>query len=97
MATRNQLSHQCSGEWNLGQRLDYRKFPWRVAAENIAWTTNRTTAGVVAVQRAMYNEKAPNNGHRLNILNAKYRYVGVSVTLDSTHRKLWVTVDFAGT
>jgi uncharacterized protein YkwD len=42
----------------------------------------------------MYNEKAPNNGHRLNILSSKFRQVGVDVYLDRTHHKVWLTTDF---
>jgi hypothetical protein len=53
-----------------------------------------TQDGALAVQKMMYNEVAPNNGHRLNILNRHFVNVGVDVYLDSTHHKLWMTVDF---
>jgi len=42
----------------------------------------------------MYNEVAPYNGHRLNILSRTYRDVGVYIYMDGTHHKMWLTVDF---
>lgn len=95
MAGKNSMSHQVSGEAGLGTRIDRARFPWTMAAENIGWTTARSATGSVNLQRAMYNEKAPNNGHRLNILSRNYRYVGVSIIWDSRTRKLWLTEDFA--
>jgi uncharacterized protein YkwD len=43
----------------------------------------------------MYNEVAPNNGHRLNILSTRFKDVGIDVVIDTTHGKLWLTEDFA--
>jgi uncharacterized protein YkwD len=42
----------------------------------------------------MYYEKAPNDGHRRNILNPAYRDVGISVVQDFVHHRIWLTVDF---
>ncbi len=95
MAAKNSMSHQVSGEASLGTRIDRTGFPWTMAAENIGWSTNRSTTGALNLQKAMYNEKAPNNGHRLNILSRYYRYVGVSVVTDTRTGKIWLTEDFA--
>jgi uncharacterized protein YkwD len=65
-----------------------------MVGENIAFNTDRTWRGAQYVENLMYNEVAPNNGHRLNILNTGYTYVGVTVWMDNTHGKMWITVDF---
>jgi hypothetical protein len=53
-----------------------------------------TQAGALALQTMMYNEVAPNNSHRLNILSTHYKDVGVDILLDGAHGKLWLTEDF---
>ena len=53
-----------------------------------------TQTGVLSLQKVMYNEKAPNNGHRLNILSSRFRNVGVDVYMDWAHHKVWLTTDF---
>ena len=42
----------------------------------------------------MYNEVAPYDGHRLNILNRHYRDVGIDIYMDAAHHKMWLTQDF---
>jgi hypothetical protein len=42
----------------------------------------------------MYNEKAPYDGHRVNIQYPYFANVGVDVLIDTTHQKVWLTVDF---
>jgi hypothetical protein len=49
---------------------------------------------VLNIQRFMYNEKAPNDGHRRIILSIAYRDVGISVISDLTHKRLWITEDY---
>jgi uncharacterized protein YkwD len=95
MARANTLSHQLPGEAVFSTRISQAGVRWHAAAENVAWTTNRTTAGAQALQSAMYNEKAPDNGHRLNILSSSLHYVGIDVYLDNGTGKLWMTEDFA--
>lgn len=94
MAQHNLMSHQCTGEASLGDRIDAVHYNWSTAGENLGWTTNMSTAGANGLQVMMYNEKAPNDGHRLVTLSRAYRDVGVSVVTDATHEKLWLTVDF---
>jgi uncharacterized protein YkwD len=94
MARYNTLSHQLPGEATFSRRITAAGYRWTYAGENIGWNSRMTQAGVVSLEKIMYNEKAPNNGHRLNILSSKFRQVGVDVYLDRTHHKVWLTTDF---
>ncbi len=94
MARSNTMSHQVKGESQLGRRLDRAGYHWSWDGENIGYNNRMSKAGVLALQKAMYNERAPFNGHRLNILNKHFRNVGVDVYLDRAHHKVWLTVDF---
>ena len=64
------------------------------AGENIGWNSDQTLSGVRYLEREMYREKAPENGHRLNILDHSFRDVGIDVYFDKTHNKMWFTQDF---
>jgi uncharacterized protein YkwD len=94
MARYNTMSHQLPGEPYFAKRISLAGYDWTWAGENIAWNSAMTQTGVVTLQKLMYNEKAPNNAHRLNILNTHFRDVGVDVYLDKTHHKVWLTTDF---
>ncbi|MDT4911616.1 MAG: hypothetical protein QOC66_744 [Pseudonocardiales bacterium] len=94
MARYNTMSHQLPGEPYFGTRMTQAGYYWSYAGENIAWNSAMTKTAALSLQKMMYNEKAPYNGHRLNILNRHFRNVGVDVYLDWTHHKLWLTVDF---
>jgi hypothetical protein len=54
----------------------------------------QTVAGLLQLQTLMYNEKAPDDGHRVNILNPSYREVGIDVYFDAAHHTMWFTQDF---
>jgi uncharacterized protein YkwD len=95
MASDNLMSHQLPGEPNFATRISQAGVPWHVAAENIGWTTDRSTNGALGLETAMYNETPPNDGHRLNILSTAVHYVGVDIYLDARTGKLWLTEDFA--
>ncbi|SOD73381.1 uncharacterized protein YkwD [Jatrophihabitans sp. GAS493] len=94
MATRNTMSHQVQSEASFAQRIKAVKYNFRAAGENIGWSTNASAKGVLALQTYMYNEKAPANGHRLNILSSTYREVGIDVMVDAHTGKVWFTEDF---
>jgi uncharacterized protein YkwD len=94
MADANQLSHQLSGEPSLGSRISAAGYSWSSVGENIAYNSNRSQAGVLALQQAMYNETAPNDGHRRNILSSSFTEVGVDVIDDAKHGKVWLVTDF---
>ncbi len=95
MARSNVLSHQLPGEPVFSTRISQAGVNWHAAAENIGWTTDRTAVGADSLQSAMYAEKAPNDGHRLNILSSSVRYVGIDTYIDAATGKLWLTEDFA--
>jgi uncharacterized protein YkwD len=94
MANWNTMSHQLPGEPYFGQRILNAGYNWSYAGENIAWNSDMTQAGVVLLEKLMYNEKAPYNEHRLNILSTHYRAVGVDVYMDKANNKVWLTTDF---
>jgi uncharacterized protein YkwD len=94
MAKANQLSHQLSGEASLGARITAAGYHWTAAGENIAYNSNRSQAGVLALQEAMYGEQPPNDGHRRNILSSSFVHVGVDVIDDSVHHRVWLVTDF---
>jgi uncharacterized protein YkwD len=94
IAKANSLSHQLSGEASLGSRVSAAGYSWSAVAENVAYSTSRSKGGVLAMQRMMYNEKPPDDGHRQNILNKAYVDVGIDVINDSVHDKVWLVTDF---
>lgn len=93
MASDNLMSHQCPGEAAPGTRIREAGYNWRSWGENIGWTTDETVTGILTMERAMFNEVAPNDGHRLNILGA-FRNIGLNVHFDLVHHKVWYTQDF---
>jgi uncharacterized protein YkwD len=88
------MSHQLPGEADFGRREINAGYYWNYAGENIAWNSDMTKSGVLLLERLMYNETPPDNGHRLNILSSHFRHVGVDVEMDWTHHKVWLTTDF---
>jgi uncharacterized protein YkwD len=94
MAKANTLSHQLKGEAALGSRVSAAGYRWSAVGENVAYNGRRSEDGVLAVQKAMYNERPPNDGHRENILSKTYVDVGIDVISDSVHDKVWLVTDF---
>jgi uncharacterized protein YkwD len=94
MSRANTMSHQLPGEPALGTRVTSAGYKWHYAGENIGWNSIMTNTGVQQLEKIMYAEVPPNNGHKLNILNTHYTNLGVDVYLDKTHHKIWLTVDF---
>jgi uncharacterized protein YkwD len=95
MAAANVLSHQLPGEPVFSTRISQAGVNWHAAAENIGWTTDRSSAGAMGLEAAMYGERPPNDGHRLNILSTAVHYVGIDTYIDAATGKLWLTEDFA--
>jgi uncharacterized protein YkwD len=95
MAAANVLSHQLPGEAVFSTRISQAGVNWHAAAENIGWTTDRSSAGAMGLEAAMYGERPPDDGHRLNILSTAVRYVGIDTYIDARTGKLWLTEDFA--
>ncbi|MGH8860895.1 MAG: CAP domain-containing protein [Jatrophihabitantaceae bacterium] len=94
MAYRDEMSHQLRREPFFATRISNAGYRWQAAAENIGWNSDLSLSGVLYLQRAMYHEAAPDNGHRQNILSSSYTQVGINVYYDAAHNKIWFTQDF---
>ena len=94
MAKRNTMSHQLPGEPYFATRISQAGYRWVAAGENIGWNSDESDGGLQTLEREMYNEKPPMDGHRQNILNRTYREVGIDVYFDWAHHKMWYTQDF---
>ena len=94
MANDDEMSHQLPGEPWFGRRFLNAGYRWSWAGENIGWNSDMSKSGVLYLERIMYGETPPNDGHRLNILSTHYRDIGVDVYIDSTHHRVWLTEDF---
>ena len=98
MSRANTLSHQLPGEASLGDREEAAGLSWWWwVAENIAESSTLTTQSALGLEAGMVNERAPNDGHRQNILASNADLVGVDVLFDTAHDRLWLTEDFAQT
>jgi uncharacterized protein YkwD len=94
MDKHNTMSHQLPGEPPFYTRISNAGYKYSSCGENIAWNSDVSQTGATNEETAMYNEKAPNNGHRLNILSKTFVDVGIDVVIDSSTHKLWLTEDF---
>ena len=94
MAKANEMSHQVKGEKFFADRISAAHYKWLSAGENIGWNSEQTQSGLNYLEREMYHEKAPDNGHRLNILDKHFRNIGIDVYFDKKHHKMWFTQDF---
>ena len=94
------LSHQCSGEPDLGARETAAGVHWTAAGENIgeggpvAGTTAAIAQMAVSLTQGMLNEKPPDDGHRKNILSSSFTHIGIAVFRDSSGT-VWLTQDFS--
>jgi uncharacterized protein YkwD len=95
MAARNTMSHQLPGEPFFATRISNAGYHWSAAGENIGWNSDQSVKGLLYLEREMYNERPPNDGHRENILSSQFTQVGIDVYYDATHHKIWFTQDFA--
>jgi uncharacterized protein YkwD len=94
MARANTMSHQLPGEAFFADRISRAGYNWESAGENIGWNSDLSQTGIYYLERVMYHEKAPNDGHRQNILSRSYINVGIDVYYDAAHNKVWFTQDF---
>ncbi|MFJ9416999.1 sigma-70 family RNA polymerase sigma factor [Streptomyces sp. NPDC101227] len=93
------LSHQCSGEAQLGDRVTAQGVHWGAVGENIGQASagpdpQQIASAAVGLTQSMLNEKPPNDGHRQNILSTAFRHVGIGVHRDATGN-VWLTQDFS--
>jgi uncharacterized protein YkwD len=94
------LSHQCPGESGLGARFSAQGVQWSSAGENIGYGSSGAgdSAKIKAANGltdSMLAEVPPNDGHRKNLLNPKFKRIGLSVLRDSKGIT-WMTQDFVG-
>jgi len=94
MADADQLSHQLPGEASLGDRISAAGYQWSTVGENLACSSDRSEAGVLALQDSMYDETPPDDGHRQNILSSSFTEVGIDVIEDAARGKVWLVTDF---
>jgi uncharacterized protein YkwD len=94
MAQVQTLTHQAPGEAFFGKRIRKAGFAYSYAGENIGENSDASTRGAQTLETMMYTEKPPQDGHRRNILDTHFTYVGIDVVIDATGR-LWLTEDFA--
>jgi uncharacterized protein YkwD len=95
MATANTLSHQLPNEPSFTDREADFGYRWSTAAENCSVNPDVSLAGVLQLERLMYNERPPGEtGHRQNILSRAYRDVGIAVLIDPVNQRVWMTEDF---
>jgi uncharacterized protein YkwD len=94
------LSHQCSGEGDIGKRFSAQGVDWRTAGENIGFGS--ADSGTSAIVRAangltdsMLAEVPPEDGHRKNLLSKSFTRIGLSVVRDGKGI-VWMTQDFVG-
>jgi uncharacterized protein YkwD len=87
MATHNFMSHTGSDGSTPGQRISAAGYQWSTYGENIA-------AGYSTAE-AVVNAWMNSSGHRANILNSRYKEIGLAVTYraGTTYRYYW-TQDF---
>lgn len=84
MADRDQLSHQLPGEPSLGARVTREGYRWSLVGENVLVGPTTARAAVRA-----WMSSAP---HRRNILNCRYRHIGVGIATAGSGRVYWTQV-----
>lgn len=95
------LSHQCPGEPAFGDRETAAGVHWTSAGENIGEgggvgdSARDIAASAVGLTQMMLDEKAPDDGHRRNILSSGFTRIGIAVHRDASGT-VWLTQDFAG-
>ncbi len=90
------LSHQCSGEPAPCDRLSNAGVSWMACGENAGYTSptpDQWSAVKTNIEQGMLSEKAPNDGHRRNLLSTSYHHIGIGIYID-TKGLIWVTEDF---
>lgn len=90
------LSHQCSKEAGLGDRIGAEGLKWSSVGENIAYTYGSSSKwqGIYDIHMSMLNETPPDDGHRKNYLSTSFHRLGISILIDNSG-KIWLTEDFA--
>lgn len=95
------LAHRCPGEAALDVRVRAQGMNAQWYGENVgtggpvALTTQAAWSMARRLTSNMLAEQPPNDGHRRNILDRDFRFIGIAVAVDQ-HGVVWLTQDFAG-
>jgi uncharacterized protein YkwD len=84
MAKQGKMAHVLDGK-DVYQRLDKAGYNWRIAGENLGQTRYATPEEVMAGWM-----KSP--GHRKNILNRKFKHIGIGIVQDGKERIYYAVV-----
>jgi uncharacterized protein YkwD len=92
------LEHQCPGEQSIGPRFSAQGVQWSSAGENIGFGSSGSSQSAIisaanGLTASMLAEKAPNDGHRRNLLSSSFKRIGLSVVRDGSG-KTWMVQDF---
>jgi uncharacterized protein YkwD len=92
------LSHQCPGEGGIGDRFSAQGVKWGFAAENIGYgSAGSSDAEIIKAANgltdSMLAEKAPDDGHKKNLLSKDLKHIGLSIVRDGKGL-VWMTQDF---
>ena len=90
MIDRDYFSHDIPGAGRVFDKLSEIGYCYKVAGENIGWTTYPDDQATAAIQQ-MFMDSA---GHRANILGSDWEVIGVGAYKGSGDKKMW-TVLFA--
>ncbi|HLL69647.1 MAG TPA: CAP domain-containing protein [Micromonosporaceae bacterium] len=86
MANRNFFAHETPDKVGMAARVTKAGYQWSAVAENIAMGQS----DAAAVMKGWMNSP----GHRTNILNCRYRHIGIGMVANSAGRRYW-TQNFA--
>jgi uncharacterized protein YkwD len=91
------LQHQCSGETGIGPRFSAQGVQWTMAGENIGdGSAGSSQAAIIGaangITAGMLAERAPDDGHRRNLLSSAFKRIGLSVV--RADGRVWMTQDF---
>ncbi len=100
MISTDTFSHTGAGGSNPGARMEAAGYNFTGSygwAENIAWMSTRSPAGLQNEVEQLHTNLMNSSGHRANLLNANYREIGVGLEVGEyrTYEGAFVTQNFA--
>ena len=100
MISTDTFSHTGAGGSNPGARMEAAGYKFSGSygwAENIAWMSTRSPAGLQNEVEQLHTNLMNSSGHRANILNDSYREIGVGLEVGQyrTYEGAFVTQNFA--
>jgi uncharacterized protein YkwD len=88
------LSHQCSGEADPCTRMSNKGARWTTCGENVGYASGYSDywQAILVMHYSMMKEKAPNDGHRQNLLYRNFHKIGIGIYISGS--TVWLTEDF---